>query len=337
MHWSIDSQAALSLSALRATHMLLRGVPTPTLAAELSLDGYALQPSEPSPFTSLTLLMQQPCGDGFATPYSPPAAVPSLLAAAMPGMPPAPAPPFLGEAVPFLQAAEAVLHDNAMPSPESIRPVSAGRGDSPTPLAMPPTGTVTHGFFWGPAHSQGPPSRASAGAFSAAPIYDGSRAGAAPACSTPDQQMLWHGATTASLPLFGDLWPQFAADGPFEGAAPAPAGPAPGLAARYGKKRDTLSPETKTAFYQWMVDHMDDPYPKECDRVALTNGTMSKQAFKWWFSNHRHRSLEQYDDDKGNRCFRPAAPFVKACRRLGISIPWDIPADTRGRTQVRQR
>ncbi|KAJ2616670.1 hypothetical protein H4S08_000672 [Coemansia sp. RSA 1365] len=94
------------------------------------------------------------------------------------------------------------------------------------------------------------------------------------------------------------------------------------------KKRKTRSNEQKRAFYVWLVENIHSPYPNDSERIHELNiDCMSKQEFKWWFSNHRHRSLEQYFDDKGKKCFRAKMPFYKACCRLNIHIPWEIPPD----------
>ncbi|PIA16037.1 hypothetical protein COEREDRAFT_97688 [Coemansia reversa NRRL 1564] len=94
------------------------------------------------------------------------------------------------------------------------------------------------------------------------------------------------------------------------------------------KKRKTRSNEQKRAFYLWLVENIHSPYPNDSERIHELNiDCMSKQEFKWWFSNHRHRSLEQYFDDEGKKCFRAKIPFYKACCRLNIHIPWEIPPD----------
>ncbi|KAJ2081718.1 hypothetical protein H4R24_002115 [Coemansia sp. RSA 988] len=100
------------------------------------------------------------------------------------------------------------------------------------------------------------------------------------------------------------------------------------------KKRKTRSNEQKRAFYVWLVDNIDRPYPNDSQRMHELNiDCMSKQEFKWWFSNHRHRSLEQYFDDEGKKCFRAKIPFYKACSRLNIHIPWEIPPNIRGKVK----
>ncbi|KAJ2847095.1 hypothetical protein IWW36_004026 [Coemansia brasiliensis] len=95
-----------------------------------------------------------------------------------------------------------------------------------------------------------------------------------------------------------------------------------------GRKRQTLSVPQKRVLYTYMVAHMDSPYPNDDERLNELNiDGLSKQRFKWWFSNHRHRSLELCVDNNGNKFFKPKLPFYKACRRLGVHIPWEIPQD----------
>ncbi|KAJ2452100.1 hypothetical protein EV183_003147 [Coemansia sp. RSA 2336] len=98
--------------------------------------------------------------------------------------------------------------------------------------------------------------------------------------------------------------------------------------AKSPRKRQTLSVLQKRVLYGFMVAHMDNPYPNDDERLNELNvDGLSKQRFKWWFSNHRHRSLELCVDSNGNKSFKPKLPFYKACRRLGVRIPWDIPHD----------
>ncbi|KAJ2803675.1 hypothetical protein H4R20_002800 [Coemansia guatemalensis] len=104
------------------------------------------------------------------------------------------------------------------------------------------------------------------------------------------------------------------------------------------KKRKTRSSEQKRAFYVWLVENIHSPYPNDSERINELNiDCMSKQEFKWWFSNHRHRSLEQYFDDDGKKCFRAKVPFYKACCRLNIHIPWEIPPDIRNKVKGLRR
>ncbi|KAJ1738307.1 hypothetical protein H4R22_002283 [Coemansia sp. RSA 1290] len=63
--------------------------------------------------------------------------------------------------------------------------------------------------------------------------------------------------------------------------------------AKSPRKRQTLSVPQKRVLYTYMVAHMDNPYPNDDERLNELNiDGLSKQRFKWWFSNHRHRSLE---------------------------------------------
>ncbi|KAJ2830088.1 hypothetical protein IWW50_000494 [Coemansia erecta] len=94
------------------------------------------------------------------------------------------------------------------------------------------------------------------------------------------------------------------------------------------RKRKTLTDDEKRRLYTWLVKNIDHPYPSDEARMnELCIKTVEKQAFKWWFSNHRHRSLEQFTDEDGNKRFKAKLPFYKACFRLNIEIPWDIPQD----------
>ncbi|KAJ1834779.1 hypothetical protein IWW55_002651 [Coemansia sp. RSA 2706] len=94
------------------------------------------------------------------------------------------------------------------------------------------------------------------------------------------------------------------------------------------RKRKTLSDEQRRAFYTWLINNLNNPYPSESERTNELNiDKLTKQKFKWWFSNHRHRSWDQCEDESGNRVFKARLPFYKACLRLGVKIPWDTPPD----------
>ncbi|KAJ2696316.1 hypothetical protein H4R19_005755, partial [Coemansia spiralis] len=108
-------------------------------------------------------------------------------------------------------------------------------------------------------------------------------------------------------------------------------------AKRRPNKRYTLPNGMKATLHQWVVNHMDNPYPKESDRIELTAGQVSKQNFKWWFSNHRSRSLNKYIDAEGSRRFTPKPSFVKTCLRHGISIPPSWALLVRPRTRASRR
>ncbi|KAJ2652900.1 hypothetical protein GGH99_007570, partial [Coemansia sp. RSA 1285] len=83
-------------------------------------------------------------------------------------------------------------------------------------------------------------------------------------------------------------------------------------------------------FYQWLVKNIDNPYPQETDRNSdLAIQEISKQRFKWWFSNHRHRSLRPVQDENGAKKFIPRLAFYKTCAKLGVEIDWEIPLDIR--------
>ncbi|KAJ2768550.1 hypothetical protein IWQ56_002894, partial [Coemansia nantahalensis] len=92
-----------------------------------------------------------------------------------------------------------------------------------------------------------------------------------------------------------------------------------------GCKRHTLSAEMKRRYYQWVVNNFQHPYPKEKDRMDLTGGQVSKQHFKWWFSNFRSRNLEPRFNEEGNRYFVPRPSFIRTCIRYKIEIPWSLP------------
>ncbi|KAJ2134314.1 hypothetical protein GGH17_002863 [Coemansia sp. RSA 788] len=94
------------------------------------------------------------------------------------------------------------------------------------------------------------------------------------------------------------------------------------------RKRKTLSDAQKRRFYTWLINNIDNPYPNDDERInELCGDGISKTNFKWWFSNHRHRSLEHCVGEDGRRKFKAKLPFYKACIRLGIDIPWGIPED----------
>ncbi|KAJ1770282.1 hypothetical protein IW140_002801 [Coemansia sp. RSA 1813] len=94
------------------------------------------------------------------------------------------------------------------------------------------------------------------------------------------------------------------------------------------KQRFRLNDEQKRRIYTWMVKNIDNPYPSEDDRKSyLAIEGLSKQRFKWWFSNHRHRSLEAVEDKDGNTTFVPRLAFYKTCAKLGVEIDWEIPDD----------
>ncbi|KAJ2655537.1 DNA binding [Coemansia sp. RSA 1199] len=94
------------------------------------------------------------------------------------------------------------------------------------------------------------------------------------------------------------------------------------------RKRKTLSDTQKRRFYTWLINNIDNPYPNDDERMnELCGDGISKTNFKWWFSNHRHRSLQHCVGEDGRRTFKAKLPFYKACIRLGIDIPWEIPED----------
>ncbi|KAJ2498213.1 hypothetical protein GGH96_004524 [Coemansia sp. RSA 1972] len=94
------------------------------------------------------------------------------------------------------------------------------------------------------------------------------------------------------------------------------------------RKRKTLSDDQKRRYYTWLINNIDNPYPNDDERTKeLCGDDISKTNFKWWFSNHRHRSLEHCVGEDGRRTFKAKLPFYKACIRLGIDIPWEIPED----------
>ncbi|KAJ2782324.1 hypothetical protein H4R18_002353 [Coemansia javaensis] len=94
------------------------------------------------------------------------------------------------------------------------------------------------------------------------------------------------------------------------------------------KKRQTLTREQRTVLYKWLIDNIHHPYPKDSDRIALTGGTMDRQRFKWWFSNHRHRNFRSPRSRDSGEGFTPLPVFIKSCRRLRIETPWDHPPGT---------
>ncbi|KAJ2907413.1 hypothetical protein GGI21_003913 [Coemansia aciculifera] len=89
--------------------------------------------------------------------------------------------------------------------------------------------------------------------------------------------------------------------------------------------RNTRSIRQRTIFYKWIIDHIDRPFPTDQERSALCIESMCKRDFNYWFSNLRHRSLECFVDEHGQKCYRPRPTFYKTCLRLGLSIPWAIP------------
>ncbi|KAJ2518405.1 hypothetical protein GGI11_002872, partial [Coemansia sp. RSA 2049] len=96
------------------------------------------------------------------------------------------------------------------------------------------------------------------------------------------------------------------------------------------KSRYRLNNDQKRCFYQWLVKNIDNPYPQETDRNSdLAIQEISKQRFKWWFSNHRHRSLRPVQDENGAKKFIPRLAFYKTCAKLGVEIDWEIPLDIR--------
>ncbi|KAJ2009759.1 hypothetical protein GGI04_000171 [Coemansia thaxteri] len=104
-----------------------------------------------------------------------------------------------------------------------------------------------------------------------------------------------------------------------------------------GKKnlpRKTQSREQKTILYKWIIDHIDHPFPNDDERKDLTDDGFAKSKFRWWFSNHRHRNLECVEDGNGQRSYRPKLTFYKACQRLGVAIPWEIPEDMRRQLKI---
>ncbi|KAJ2159921.1 hypothetical protein GGF46_002648 [Coemansia sp. RSA 552] len=86
------------------------------------------------------------------------------------------------------------------------------------------------------------------------------------------------------------------------------------------------------------LDHIENPYPSEEDRVSLTiDEDFVKEHFKWWFSNHRHRSFDRTVDNDGNVSLRPKATFYKACNRHGVQVNWDIPQDIADQIKALQK
>ncbi|KAJ2658272.1 hypothetical protein IWW48_004128 [Coemansia sp. RSA 1200] len=104
------------------------------------------------------------------------------------------------------------------------------------------------------------------------------------------------------------------------------------LCAGATKSRYRLNNDQKRCFYQWLVKNIDNPYPQETDRNSdLAIEEISKQRFKWWFSNHRHRSLQPVEDENGVKKFVPRLAFYKTCAKLGVEIDWEIPPDIRAK------
>ncbi|KAJ2841472.1 hypothetical protein GGI22_007879, partial [Coemansia erecta] len=94
------------------------------------------------------------------------------------------------------------------------------------------------------------------------------------------------------------------------------------------RPRFRLSDDQKRCFYTWIVKNINNPYPSEDDRENdLAVEGISKQRFKWWFSNHRHRSLEAVVGEDGSTSFVPRLSFYKACAKLGVELDWEIPED----------
>ncbi|KAI9501379.1 hypothetical protein BX070DRAFT_254501 [Coemansia spiralis] len=113
------------------------------------------------------------------------------------------------------------------------------------------------------------------------------------------------------------------------GMAPEQCPSKPASSNNNGEKRHRLTTAEKRQLYQWLVKHIDNPYPSETDRTKL-NLNISKQKFKWWFSNHRHRSLRTTTVN-GRKRFEPRLQFYKACLRLNVHIDWDIPQDIKAK------
>ncbi|KAJ1798361.1 hypothetical protein LPJ59_002550, partial [Coemansia sp. RSA 2399] len=94
------------------------------------------------------------------------------------------------------------------------------------------------------------------------------------------------------------------------------------------KSRFRLNDDQKRCFYKWIVKNINSPYPSEDDRENdLAIEGISKQRFKWWFSNHRHRSLKVVTGEDGSTSFVPRLSFYKACAKLGVELDWEIPDD----------
>ncbi|KAJ2740317.1 hypothetical protein GGI20_005874 [Coemansia sp. BCRC 34301] len=108
--------------------------------------------------------------------------------------------------------------------------------------------------------------------------------------------------------------------------SPAPAlSPLPRRPNNKNQPRNTNSNKQKAIFYQWLIDHIDRPFPTDKERESLCIEGMNKRDFNYWFSNTRHRNLECVPNESGHKSYQPRLGFYKNCARLGLYIPWGIP------------